>query len=291
MKRLLLIVIIGFLQLDIAHSQDLIVIEKGDSLNCKITLIERDYIYFTFKSGGETKNTLAPLTSVKSYKEAYFPMPKEEKNKVPVNYQKYRMGIYGGFSYRTAKVSDKVPAEFESYVSGLKRGSNLGADASYFFSKGAGFGVKYSRFASKNEKYNDVYLIDTANGTARAGRLKDNITIQYLGPTFSTRITSRNKKRQFVSTASLGYIFYKDKATVVDEFTIKGNTIALSFNAGLDCYVAKNLYVVFFLDYLSGSLSRFEVDDGRRKQTIQLDRYNLESISRIDIGIGLRWNR
>jgi hypothetical protein len=43
------------------RSQDLIVTEKGDSLNCKITQIKSKYIYFTFKYENEIRNTLLPL--------------------------------------------------------------------------------------------------------------------------------------------------------------------------------------------------------------------------------------
>ena len=49
------------------NAQDLIVTTKGDSLNCKITKVKSDNIYFTFTNNGNTFNSLLPMSNVNSY--------------------------------------------------------------------------------------------------------------------------------------------------------------------------------------------------------------------------------
>ena len=71
MKKLLLIsaLTLIFCQL---HSQDLIVTNKGDSLNCKITTRMSGYIYYKFNQDGKTFNTKLPKTDVRTYKYDYY---------------------------------------------------------------------------------------------------------------------------------------------------------------------------------------------------------------------------
>jgi len=40
-----------------------------------------------------------------------------------------------------------------------------------------------------------------------------------------------------------------------------------------------------------GTLNQYNYDDGKTKKTIKLEKDNLENISRIDLSIGLRWNK
>ena len=66
MKKLFLfsMLTLAFCQLS---AQDLIVTTKGDSLNCKITKVKPDYIYFTFNNNGHTQNSLLPSSDVDYY--------------------------------------------------------------------------------------------------------------------------------------------------------------------------------------------------------------------------------
>ena len=50
------------------QAQDLIVTKEGDSLNCKITKVETDYIYFGINKDGGVLNTLLPMSQITYYK-------------------------------------------------------------------------------------------------------------------------------------------------------------------------------------------------------------------------------
>ena len=118
--RLVFCLIIVFLgSLKTVDAQDLIVTGKGDSLNCKITKIKSDYIYFTFKYENEIRNTLLPVGQIKFYKKDFFAkaeVPIEKVKGFNMNYQRFRIGFFGGWSYMTAQVSSNVPSGFQDYI-------------------------------------------------------------------------------------------------------------------------------------------------------------------------------
>src|SRR5438552_2699930 len=129
MKHYFFLLII-FIFTKTVHSQDLIVTDKGDSINCKISQIKKDFIHFTFKYENEIRNTLLPVEQIKFYQKDFYSTaevrPDQIKN-VKGSYHKFRIGAYGGWSYETASVSDNVPAEFKQYVKDLKSGYHFGA--------------------------------------------------------------------------------------------------------------------------------------------------------------------
>lgn len=292
--RLFLTTVLFFALLDnVVKAQDLIVTAKGDSLNCKITKLKNDFIHFTFKYENEIRNTLLPVGQVKFHQKDFYShveVPADKIKNLDGNYQKFRIGGYGGWSYLTAKVSDNVPPNFRQYVKDLQSGYHLGADFSYFTSENIGFGIKYSMFKTGNELDN-IYAVDTVTGQVRTGKLKDDITIQYFGPTICTRISSSNKKTHFISNFSLGYLSYKNNATVIDNFILTSGTLGLMWDLGVDFSIDKNLSLGLFFAYKLGTLNQFNYDNGKQNKTIKLDKDNVESISRIDLSVGLRWNK
>jgi hypothetical protein len=275
-----------------AYSQDLIVTEKGDSINCKITNIKTDYIHFTFKYEKEIRNTLLPIGQIHFYKQNFYSkseVPSDKIKNIDGDYQKVRFTIYGGWSYRTAKVGDNVPSGLQEYIKELKSGYHIGGDFNYYFSENIGFGLKYSMFRSTNE-LNNIYIVDE-NGQGRTGKVKDDITIQYFGPTLSSSFSSSNKKPRFITEFSLGYLSYKNKATVIDDFTITGGTLGLLLGLGVDVPINENLSLEFIFAYTAGTLNQYKYQDNMQTTTIKLDKDNLESLSRIDFSIGLRLSK
>lgn len=291
--KFLFTLIIFLVYFTTVKSQDLIVTGKGDSLNCKITQIKSNYIHFTFKYENEIRNTLLPVGQIKYYKKNFFSkseVPIDKIKNIDGNYQKSRIGIYGGWSYMIAKVSSKVPSAFQQYVEDLKSGYHLGGDFTYFTSENIGFGIKYSMFRTRNELDN-IYVFDTLTGQVRTGKLKDDITIQYFGPTICTRISSANKNAHFIFDFSFGYLSYKNNATVIDNFTLTSGTLGMMWDLGVNFSIDKDLSLGLFFAYKLGTLNQYNYDDGKQSKTIKLDKDNLESISRIDLSVGLRWNK
>ena len=140
------------------HAQDLIVTKENDSLNCKITKIKTDNIYFTFMHKDEIRSTLLPINQVKFHQYNFYKTSVVPADKV-IDTQKYnhfRIAVNGGWSYRVAKIAGNNDPEIQKYQKDLKSGYNLGIDATYFISEPIGIGFKYNNFKSKNEIDNIV---------------------------------------------------------------------------------------------------------------------------------------
>jgi hypothetical protein len=262
----------------IHQAQDLIVTHKGDSLNCKITKIKGGNVYFTFKHKEEVRNTLLPQSQVNYYQYGYYPVPEVSAREVYHNaiYPHYRIAVDGGWSYRTVPLAEGAP-------SALKSGFHYGLDLSYFFTEYLGAGFRYNDFLSKAE------IISPGSGKS-----KDNISIRFIGPYFSTRFLNSSKTNALFLNLGIGYTGYKDQAQVIaggDKITLTGNTAGISYDIGYDIGVSKDLAIGFQLSLYTGILSQFKSTKGNHTETIVLEKGQYEGLSRIAVSVGLRFNK
>ena len=272
------------------HAQDLIVTKENDSLNCKITKIKTDNIYFTFMHKDEIRSTLLPMNQVKFHQYNYFKTSVVPADKV-IDTQKYnhfRIAVNGGWSYRLAKIAGNNEPEIQQYQKELKSGYNFGADLTYFISETFGVGFKYSNFKSTNSM-DDIYLT-FPNGYTEYGKMSDNISINFIGPFFSTRFMNANKKNAFLLNFGIGYMGYNNEAVLISNYSFKGSTLGISWDAGYDIGLTENLSLGVQFSFLQGTLMEYELSNGVITETIKLDNDNYESLSRIDLSLGLRYN-
>lgn len=270
-------------------SQDLIVTNGGDTINCKITKVKTDNIYFTFKHKDEIRSTLLPMSNVKRHQFNFFQTSEVPKEKVirPENYQHFRIAVNSGYSYQTAKVAESVPSDFKDYIKKLKSGHHFGGDLTYYYTEPLGFGIKYYIFKSSNNLDN-IYVEDS-NGYRRYGKMSDDITISYIGPSYSTRLINHDKSKAFLMNLSLGYMGYSNDKVIIDNYKMTGSTMGLSFDIGYDIGLSKNLSLGFQLSFLTGTLFEYDWNDGTKTETINLEKGEYESLNRIDFSVGLRF--
>lgn len=290
MRKLLFLAVLTFVSNSI-FSQDLIVTNEGDSINCKITKVKKDNIYFTFKHKDEIRSTLLPMTSVKVHQSDYYQISEVPEEKVMgyENYQHFRFAVNGGYSYQTAKVSEIVPSDFKDYVKGLKSGYHFGGDLTYYFTEPLGFGIKYYQFKSSNSLAN-IYLEDS-DGNRTYGKMSDDLTISFIGPTFSTRLLNHNKNNALLMNLSLGYMGYLNDKVIIDKYKMTGNTMGLSVDVGYDIGLSEYLSLGFQISFLTGTLFQYEWNNGTMTETVKLEKGEYESLNRIDFSVGLRFNR
>ncbi|MDR2065484.1 MAG: hypothetical protein LBP85_07250 [Prevotellaceae bacterium] len=272
-------------------AQDLIVTGDGDSLNCKITKIKTDNIYFTFKHKDEIRNTLLPVNRIKDYKINYYATAEVPMEKIKFNeiYPHFRIAINGGWSYRTAKIIDVEP-DFKDYMKDLKSGFHYNIDMYYYFTEMFGFGLKYNN-ALFNNNINNVKVTYEDN-SSKYGKMSDDIQINFIGALFSARFFNSKKTNCWLTDIGFGYLGYKNKATLVsDTKTLKGSTFGLYLSVGYDIGISKNFALGFQLSLVTGSLNQFKSTDGNRTETIKLENGKYENLSRMDLSIGLRFNK
>ncbi len=290
MRKLLIVAVLIFVSNSI-FSQDLIVTNDGDSINCKITKVKTDNIYFTFKHKDEIRSTLLSVSNIKTHQFDYYQTSEVPKDKVVgyENYQHFRIAINGGYSYQTAKVAESVPSDFKDYISELKSGYHFGGELTYYFTEPLGFGLKYYLFKSSNSLDN-IYLEDT-DGNRTYGKMSDDLTISFIGPSFSTRLLSHDKKNAFLMNLSLGYMGYSNDKVIIDKYKMTGSTMGLSFDIGYDIGLSENLSLGFQISYLTGTLFEYDWNDGIKTETIKLEKGEYESLNRIDFSVGLRFSK
>lgn len=278
MKKLLAYIILLFITNNI-YSQDLIVTNKGDSINCKIKTVQTDNIYFKFKDKNEIKNTLIPLSEVVNYKSAYYPTSELPVNE-PADYHKFRIAIDGGYSYQTAKIASDLSDYLKDYLKKMKHGFHIGASATYFISETLGFGAAYKFFKTSNSFNNFQH-----------GSLSDDLSISFISPTFSYRLISKNKKNALFSNIALGYVKYSDKRVTYTTSKITGSTLGMGLGIGYDIGISENISLGFEISYFVGTLTKFNVNDGTTTKTIELEKDQYESLNRLDISVGLIFHK
>lgn len=268
------------------NGQDLIVTHQGDSLNCKIMKIKSENIYFTFKYQDEIRNTLLPFSQVKHHQYNYYKVAdvevsqeKYKKTELP-----FRIAINGGWSHRFGKIPNDFNSEMRQYLKELKSGGNYGIDISYYITDTQGFGFKYSKYRSKNS-HNDIMANDGSGYT----HISDDISINFIGTFWATRFFDFNRKNCFIFDLGLGYIGYKNDAFIFSDLTMKGSTLGMAMNAGYDIALTQKLAVGAQISLLLGTLSEYKVSNGINTERIQLEKDKYESLSRIDISVGLRY--
>lgn len=292
MKKIITLLMLFVFFSRIGISQDLIVTNDEDSINCKITKIKTDAIYFTFKHKEEIRSTLLPISNVKYHQYGYYQESEVPKEKIVgyENYKHFRIALNGGYSYMTAKISENTPPDFKNYSKELKSGYHLGFDVIYYFTEPLGLGFKYCSFNSKNS-IDNIYLTDL-NGYTAYGKMSDDISITFFGPTFSTRLLNSDKTNAFLLGLSIGYIGYKNDFVLIDDYEMTGSTAGFVYEMGYDIGLTENVSLGFQLTLIGGNLFKYKISDGIRTETIELDSDDDEliSTSHIDFSIGLRFN-
>lgn len=290
MKNLLISLLLLFMA-NALFAQDLIVTSEGDSLNCKITKVKAENIYFAFKHKNEIRNTLLPLSSVKVHQYNFYETTEVPKGKVIgyKNYQHFRVALNAGYSYQIGKIADGVPADFKDYIKHLKSGYHFGGDLSYYFNESLGFGLKYYLFKASNSM-NNIYLEDI-EGNRTYGKMSDDLTITFFGPTFSTRLLNNDKSNALFTNLSFGYLGYSNNKVVIDHYKMTGNTLGLAIDIGYDIGLSENISIGFQASYIMGVLSKYDWHDGTSTQTIELDKGSYESLNRFDLSVGIRFTK
>lgn len=79
MKLFTTLLAISFLVFSKCEAQDLVLMHKGDSLNCTITSVDEQFIHATLKQGNEDKKILLSHSLVKYFEYNYYLKPTSER--------------------------------------------------------------------------------------------------------------------------------------------------------------------------------------------------------------------
>ena len=199
-----------------------------------------------------------------------------------VNSQRFRISLQGGFSQLLAKTSDAVPAELRNHVSELKSGYHYGGDVTYFVRPTWGLGLKFNQFRSLNSTmfYDEMMIAQGIEETK--------LVNTFIGPSFATRYESPSQKHMFLFNVAIGYMGYRSSTGMRIETT--GGTVGSALDAGYDYQITKHFALGAQLSIVGGVLSKLTYKSGNMSVTETLPDNQKESMARLDVSFGARFN-
>jgi len=214
---------------------------------------------------------------------------KKQDEIVKIGPDRFRIGANFGRGFRLAKVQDNLPPALQNYANELKKGFTFGLDASYLIGKSIGFGLKYNRFKAKNKL--DNITVFSPNGQVFSGATSDDIGISFIGVSLYTRAFSKSFNNNFFTAFSLGKLSYVNNAVFIERFKLEGSSFGFVADVGYEIQLDKNISLGFLISFTLGSVSEFTVTHSRGRQQVKAPNGEAESLSRIDLSIGIRFHR
>ena len=199
-----------------------------------------------------------------------------------VNIQRFRFALQGGFSQLLAKTADAVPAELRNHVSELKSGYHYGGDVTYFVRPTWGLGLKFNQFRSSNSTmfYDEMMIAQGVEETR--------LVNTFIGPSLATKYESSSQKHMFLFNLAIGYMGYQSNTGMRIETT--GGTVGSALDAGYDYRITKNIAIGAQLSIVGGVLSKVTHKHGSRSMTETFPDNQKESMARLDVSLGARFN-
>ena len=260
----------------IIQAQDLIVTFDNDSIDCRITEISDEVIFYTYDDYGITILSSIYLDDVDFYEYDFFEYYDDYEEQ---RFSRIRIAINGGWGYRTAKVHEDIPSDVVPYMKKLRSGYYLGTNITYYYSESYGAGIMFNYFNSKNE----------ANNTS-IGNLKDNISIYFAGPTFGSRTLKRNNNA-WIFNIGIGYLGYHNNSKVNSQKKIfNGGTFGVAGDVCYDIEVSNNFAIGIQVSIISGTLTSLKIYDGYTTEKVKLEKDYYENLSHISLSVGFRFN-
>lgn len=234
------------------------------------------------------------------------------------NYNRFRIALHGGLGYKSKEVfgSYKNPRGYTSSFSSnanLNWGYNLGCDASYYFTRNIGFGVKYNNFRTSisSEDYRGVYQLTfdpTPTQTVFITAAEKDLSISFIGPMVSGRLFNDRGNAAFLFNLAIGYMDYCYSIGDADNVDFKGDNIGLALDLGYDIKICKNWFLGVQLSVVTGRIKEFEFDKIHKednatvidpqfngdqpthiKGDVELSKDDYISLQHFDLLVGLRY--
>lgn len=280
------------------NGQDLVVTPGGDSLNCQITRLKNDTIYFdvTFK-GSRQKYTL--LVSETTFKYGYFKnkpvrhaMEKSASSDTVVHaaknhFQRWHISAFGGFAQRLGSNPPGLPASVNNYLDQLKPGYTLGGQFSHRISRLFELGVLYHLF---NSSHSDSSLPVTTSGGNVNLSVSDHLSLEYVGIILSIRFPV-GSQGTFLFDASVGWLEYNDwSAEGATQLRLEGLTVAFGLGAGYESKLDSHWSLGARFLLTMGNINEFTLSSGGNSVRVTYANGFIENLARFDATVYLKFS-
>ncbi|RZJ75355.1 MAG: hypothetical protein EOO45_05890 [Flavobacterium sp.] len=167
----------------------------------------------------------------------------------------------------------------------LRSGMSFGASGYYKIGKVSGLGLRYNVFKSKSS-VSGVDAIDMFNNYYSNTTVSEDLTISFIGPSYLCNLDFPKAWGSLDIEGSVGYLSYKNKQQLGENYTLKGATYGVQIAAAYRFNVTKNFSVGPQVALLSALLNKVKATgpDGYN-ETLRLEDGDTEDLSRLDLGI------
>jgi hypothetical protein len=298
-----------------SFSQDRIILNSGDTLKCTIGKVTKNSIYYSQNFNGISANGKVQKSSVREWTfsspeneqiQTDFP-PEMQDNQIAEEPEiagnkesvkptdRFRTSVSGGIGYLTGN-TDAVEESLQqmgisvedskNYYKNLKLGYVARASAYYQISKDYWLGMMYHGFYSSAEITTSMIMDDF---NMYYGRLGERYFVNFAGASFfSSGRYGKNKKLGLNSSYSIGPAFYRDEAEMYNEqILIKSTSFAQDITLGIEYFIRPNISIGFESSLFMSKVRKMEVTTVNSSQTIELEKEEVENLSRINLSLGL----
>jgi hypothetical protein len=299
MKRSLLIVLILTALLQGISGQDRIITSTNDTIDCRITRITNDMIFFEISTKGVKSEGRIPVRDISSYQVTPSAMQEQEtRSKTSFRSGSFRIAINGGIGYITSSTDAAEEAmaslgvterNAKSYYSDLKTGYYGSADAIWMFKTGYGAGIRYKFF---NTDATTEGYFDPGDGiNIIFSDYNENIFVNYAGVSlFYEQHAGKNGNLGIYSSLSLGMAFYLNLLDFYGgNLAISGNTPGMDAGIGLEYRITPVVSAAAEASVFTGTIRKIKITDGVNEESVDLDKENYENLSRIEFSLGIRF--
>lgn len=283
--RSIILISILMLFVALANSQDLIVTNSGDSINCKITKTAKDFTYFVYNKDSDTSVSLIASNQIASQEKNYFETSELSEYYIKKEtFPKVRLAADIGGQFRTAKIYDELDDYLIEHYKQMKKGFHYDFQLGYFFYEQIGLELLVS---------GQLYSNAPKGMFTSFHEVSNKIRVDYYGLNYITRAFDSEKRNCWIFGVGLGYMNYLDRWYKNGEVTgkITAGTLGTNISIGYDLKLPDDYSMGFKLSLMGGSFKNFTLNENGyvTKEVVEDDKR--EGLGTIRLSVGLRWNK
>jgi len=277
-------------------SQDQIVTISNDTIPCKINRVSSNAIYFTQFTGEVKTKSSIRRNDVKAWQIFEPESTQAESGGGVFRTEKWRIAVNGGGGYRIASTKETreqlqnqriSDAEINSYLRQVKTGVKASGQVHYMVWENYGLGIDYQFHNSSGSLHGTVEPGDTY--TFIYGKFSDDIFTNYVGLSLYMQYPFSPRFKFFGQISSGLTLFREESVIIYSPMLITGKAYGGNTELGLEYSLAKNFSVAISAGLFQSTISKIKVNNGIKTQEIKLEKEQMEGLSRIDLGVGLKF--
>lgn len=286
-----------------AYSQDLIVTTTLDSIECKVTKQDAEYVYFSYIKESGIQSVLIPTNEVKELLLGYYeePLPLDSENGSsigslgtlpPMRRAADHTSVHISGSYvfarRTAPISNDLPEFLQDYYSELSGGRGFQGRFHVFVSPDFAVGAAVNTFNSSHGVLAE-FQFDENPDSVVVGEFNTKVSLLFIGPSIMGRYYFQDPSFLINYSFSVGYLRFRQEEFIVDtDILYEGTNLGLNGDFGLEYLLAPNVAIGIGVGFAIGTVSKVDVTVDGQTDSLELD--DPEGLGRISFFTGLRFH-